>query len=87
MNKIQQAYEQGLRVREIWWYETFWIKKHSDKKVIDQIGILWSNNWGFDTHPEKWEIWHEDAHLFKPTDIKSKIENHINQIQELLKQL
>jgi len=88
MNKIKQAYEQGLRIREKKWAKHFWIKKHSDTKAIDEYGWVWHRGLDFDTNPKEWEIWHEDAHLFKePTDIKSQIENHINQIQELLKQL
>jgi hypothetical protein len=89
MNKIQQAYEQGLRIKDKDWYDTFWIKKHSNTECIDEMCKIWNLIIDFDfaLHPEKWEIWHEDAHLFKPTDIKSQIENHINQIQELLKQL
>jgi hypothetical protein len=90
MNKIQQAYEMGLRIREEDWYDTFWIKKHSNTECIDEMCKIWNLIIDFDfaLHPEKWEIWHEDAHLFKePTDIKAQIENHINQIEQLLKQL
>ena len=88
MNKIQQAYEMGVRVRYKGWLKWEWIKKHSETEVIDESGKVWDGGWAFDNNPEKWEIWHEDAHLFKePTDIKAQIENHINQIEQLLKQL
>jgi hypothetical protein len=88
MNKIQQAYEMGVRVRYKGWLKWEWIKKHSETEVIDESGKVWDGGWAFDNNPEKWEIFTEDAHiLLEPTEIKSKIENHINQIQELLKQL
>ena len=90
MNKIQQAYEQGLRIRYKDWDINFWIKKHSETEVIDESGFVWDGGWAFDNNPENWEILQEEAPLFKPTkptDIKDQIENHINQIQQLLKQL
>lgn len=87
MNKIQQAYEMGLRIRYKGWDINFWIKKHSETEVIDESGFVWGGGWAFDNNPENWVILQEDAPLFKPTEIKSQIENHINQIQELLKKL
>ena len=87
MNKIQKAYEKGLRVREEGWYKTFWIKKYSNTQSIDEIGCIYKNGWSFGTDPDYWEIWHEDLPLFKQPDIKAQIQTHLNQIQELLKQL
>jgi hypothetical protein len=68
MDKIRQAYEQGLRIREECWYKTFWIKKHSDTHSIDEMGNLLSSDWDFDTKPEDWEIFHEDEPQHKPTE-------------------
>jgi hypothetical protein len=65
MDKIQQAYEMGLRIRYKGWDITFWIKKHSETEVIDESGFVWDGGWAFDNNPEKWEIWHEDEPLFK----------------------
>jgi hypothetical protein len=66
MDKIQQAYEMGLRIRYKGWDITFWIKKHSETEVIDESGFVWDGGWAFDNNPEKWEIFPEDAHLFNP---------------------
>jgi len=41
MNKIQQAYEQGLRIRYKGWLKLEWIKKHSETEVIDESGKVW----------------------------------------------
>lgn len=67
-NKIRQAYEQGLRIREEGWYKTFWIKKHTDTHSIDEMGKLLISDWDLDTKPEEWEIWHEDEPQHKPTE-------------------
>jgi len=87
MNKIQQAYEMGVRVRYKGWLKWEWIKKHSELESITDVGTISEYEWNFKTNPKNWEIWHEDAHLFKPTEIKAKIGNYINQLQNLLKQL
>ena len=68
MNKIQQAYEQGLRVREKGWNQKEWIKKHSETRSIDESGHFWLIDWSFETKPEEWEIWHEDLPKFNQTD-------------------
>ena len=87
MNHIEQAYQQGLKVKKERW-GTFWIKKYSDTQSIDEIGRIYEDGWSFKTNPEDWEIWHEDLTLLKDqTDIKQQIQTHLNQIQELLKQL
>ena len=84
---IQQAYENGLRVREEGWDKTFWIKKYSYTQSIDEMGRIWDNKWDLENNHEDWEIWAEDEHLFNQPDIKAQIQTHLNQIQELLKQL
>ena len=60
MNKIQQAYEQGLRVRRSHWTKKSWIKKHSETQSIDESGFFLENDWEFVRNLSKWEIWHED---------------------------
>lgn len=80
MNKIQEAYEQGLRIRRKGW-EDMWIKKHSEGKSIDELRIIRDDGWPWEIHPE-------DKHLFKEQhDIKSQIQEHLNKIQSLLNQL
>lgn len=71
MNKIQQAYEQGLRIRCKRWYNEEWIKKHSDIESIDKKGEIHFNSYidfDFDKNPETWRIYHEDLPLFTQTD-------------------
>ena len=88
MNKIQQAYEQGLRVRCSYWIKKCWIKKHSETGTIDEVGCISDINWNFKTNQNNWEIYHEDIPLLKDQpEIKAQIQTHLNQIQELLKQL
>ena len=88
MNKIQQAYEQGLRVREKAWRESEWIKKYSEKLSIDELCQKYNDDWSFRQYPKFWEIHPEDLHPFKEhSDIKSQIQEHLNKIQELLNQL
>ena len=90
MNKIEQAYEQGLRIRTKEWNDSFWIKKYSNTQAIDEIGRIINFDkvfYIFERHVY-WEIWHEDLPLLKDqADIKAQIQTHLNQIQELLKQL
>ena len=68
MNKIQNAYEQGLRVRNSYWTKKYWVKKHSEKHSIDESGDFWVNDWKFVEDLNNWEIWHEDEHLFNQPD-------------------
>lgn len=62
-NKIRQAYEQGLRIREKIWDETLWIKKYSYTQSIDENGNIWGSNWTFDKHQDNWEILKEDLSI------------------------
>lgn len=91
MNKIQKAYQQGLRIKQINWCSDAWIKKLTITKSIDENGRIWGNSeidFDFDDFPENWKILNEDLHLFDlQFDIKQQIQTHLNQIQELLKQL
>lgn len=69
MNKIQQAYEQGLRVGKKLWNQKEWIKKHSNNHSRNENGKIWENFiFDFKTHPEKWEIYEKDLPLFTPQD-------------------
>lgn len=68
MNKIQQAYEQGLRVKFKGWLKFEWIKKHSNLECITDVGSICKHNWSFCNDPENWEIWHEDLPKFKQPD-------------------
>ena len=81
MNHIEQAYQQGLKVKKERW-GAFWIKKYSETESIDEIGRIYKYGWSFETKPEEWEIFNEQN-----LDIKAQIQTHLNQIQELLKQL
>ena len=59
MNKIQEAYEQGLRIKQINWCSDAWIKKLTITKSIDESGKIYENSeidFDFDTHPSEWEI-------------------------------
>jgi len=38
----------------------------TDTKAIDKYGWVWHGGLDFDTKPEEWEIFPEDAPLFKP---------------------
>ena len=71
-NKIRQAYEQGLRIHDVIVYSNNeWIKKHSDTECINNYGkiekIYADPFLDFDTYPQDWMIYKEDAHLFKET--------------------
>ena len=81
MNHIEQAYEQGLRVRGKEWDKKEWVKKYSDTESIDESGDILSSFWSFDDYPEKWEIWHED----KPE--QPVIQTTIVQVEDLLHNL
>lgn len=91
MNHIEQAYQQGEKIRQKDWNKKEFIKKYKydDLLTIDENSVLMSpNKFNFKTHPDYWEIWHEDLPLLKDQpDIKAQIQTHLNQIQELLKQL
>ena len=88
MNHIEQAYEQGKRIRVKYWVNGSWIKKYSSNHSITEHGaIWWCKCWSFYINPEVWEIWHEDLPLLTQADIKAQIQTHLTQIQELLKQL
>ena len=71
-NKIRQAYEQGLRIHDVIVYsEDEWIKKYSETECINNYGIIEKIHGepliDFDTYPQDWVIYKEDAHLFKET--------------------
>lgn len=85
MNHIEQAYQQGVLIRCKGWSANEWIKKHSDIESIAEDGKIYLNtciDFDFNKRPNDWEIFNAQN-----IDIKAQIQTHLNQIQELLKQL
>jgi hypothetical protein len=71
-NHIEQAYEEGKRIRLKDWLKVLWIKKHSSEQSINSIGAYHLNDdWTFYEYPEQWEIWHEDVETETPTQPKT----------------
>ncbi len=72
-NKIRQAYEQGLRIRNHrFWNNNTWIKKYSETESIDENEKIYKNDnidFYFDERPSEWEIYHYDFHFFKEATI------------------
>jgi len=62
-NPIAEAYERGEKIRLKDWRKSSYIKKQSKKQFIDERGstLYHHNILGFDTHPEKWELYTEPA--------------------------
>jgi len=60
-NPIAEAYERGEKIRLKDWRKSSYIKKQSKKQFIDERGstLYHHNILGFDTHPEKWELYTE----------------------------
>jgi len=67
-NPIAEAYERGEKIRLKDWRKSSYIKKQSKKQFIDERGstLYHHNILGFDTHPEKWELYTESEQVAKP---------------------
>jgi hypothetical protein len=82
-NPIVEAYEQGKRIRRKTWDTVHWLKKHSD--ILSVTTDSWFNKksfWNFDTNPEEWEVWYEDAETETPEEPQT---DAIQQAIDLLK--